>query len=393
MTASSAPDPRPLGLVLSGGGARAAYQAGFLEGLAERIPDLEVPILTGVSAGAINAVFLAATPGNFRERTRSLSALWRAIEIEDVLDTRPGGLARIAGGWGLRLATGGRLGRKKRQGFVDTDPLERTLRRHLAPTEDGSLPGVTRRIQEGSLQALAVTGSCYGTGLSVTWVQGSDIRDWERPTRTGIATPIRVEHVMASAALPFLFPPVRVDGAWFGDGGIRLTAPLAPAVHLGADRLLALSTRYRSPQGRRDCFADVPGLGDDPAPAQIGGTILNAIFLDLIDQDALNMARLNRLLTKVPPAERGGLRPLDLAVFRPSRDLGELANEYEARLPRGLRFLTRGWGTRETRSNDLLSLLMFQRNYLERLVDLGLRDARESGDELVPFLAPAPAHP
>ncbi len=372
----------PLALVMSGGGARAAYQAGFLSGLGDRLPDLELPILTGVSAGAINAAFLAAAEGNFRERTTSLCDLWRSIEINDVLDTRPYELLRIVGGWGLKLATGGRLGRKRRQGFVDTRPLQETLARYLKPQADGSLPGVTKRIESGTLQALAVTGSSYTSGKSVTWVQGSRIQDWERPTRRSVAAPIRVDHIMASAALPFLFPPVRVENAWFGDGGIRLTAPLAPAVHLGAGRLLALSTRFRG----RAQSKDVDEQGDDPAPAQIGGTLLNAIFLDLVDQDALNMERLNRLIHKLPSDKRGSLRPVDLAVVRPSRDLGKLANDHEARLPKGLRFLTRGWGTRETRSNDLLSLLMFQPDYLSRLVELGRSDADELGAEIEPFL-------
>lgn len=373
----------PLALVMSGGGARAAYQAGFLRGLGERMPDLELPILTGVSAGAINAAFLAAAEGNLRERTTSLCDLWKSLEINDVLDTRPYELLRIVGGWGVKLATGGRFGRKRRQGFVDTGPLQETLARHLKPEADGSLPGVTERIANGTLQALAVTGSSYTSGKSVTWVQGSRIQDWERPTRRSVATPIRIEHVMASAALPFLFPPVRVEDAWFGDGGIRLTAPLAPAVHLGAGRLLALSTRFRGAAAGPEVDDEV---GEDPPPAQIGGTLLNAIFLDLVDQDALNMARLNRLIHRLPPEKRGGLRPVDLAVVRPSRDLGKLANDHEARLPKGLRFLTRGWGTRETRSNDLLSLLMFQPDYLSRLVDLGRSDADQLAPEMEPFL-------
>ena len=376
----------PLALVLGGGGARAAYQAGFLRGLGERLPNLETPILTGVSAGAINATYLAAAEGNFRERTENLCQLWGSIDIDDVLDTRPYELLRIACGWGLRLVSGGRLGRKRRQGFVDTTPLRQTLMSGLTPLPDGSLPGVTRRIADGSLHALAVTGSSYTSKKSVTWVQGSQIHDWERPTRRSVATSILVDHVMASAALPFLFPPVRVNNAWFGDGGIRLTAPLAPAVHLGAGRLLALSTRFGGDDEASVTSDPSAEVGDDPPPAQIGGTLLGAIFLDQVDQDALNMARLNDLIHRLPPDNRNGLRPVDLAVVRPSRDLGKLAGEFEARLPKGLRFLTRGWGTRESRSSDLLSLLMFQPDYLGRLVELGRSDAERQGSELEAFL-------
>jgi NTE family protein len=189
---------------------------------------------------------------------------------------------------------------------------------------------------------------------------------------------------MASAALPFFFPAIEVDGAWYGDGGIRLAAPLSPAVHLGARRIIAISTRY----GRSREEADWPAMVGYPPPAQVAGVLLNAIFLDLLDSDALHLQQINQLVACLPESQRAGLRHIELLVLRPTQDLGRLANLYEPELPSAFRFLTRGLGTRETRSNDLLSLFMFQRNYLRQLIDMGEADAARRADEIRRFLEP-----
>ena len=179
-----------------------------------------------------------------------------------------------------------------------------------------------------------------------------------------------------------------MSGAWFGDGGIRLTAPLSPAVHLGADRILAISTRH--PKRREE--ADMPTVDGYPPPAQVAGSLLNAIFLDQFDGDALRLERINHLISDLSEEQRRGLRPVKLLVLRPSRDLGKLANQFETALPHAFRFLTRGLGTRETRSNDLLSLVMFQPDYLNHLLALGEADARARKDEIAALLQ-LPAEP
>jgi NTE family protein len=219
----------------------------------------------------------------------------------------------------------------------------------------------------------------------VTWVQTRDecrIEEWERPQRKSVGCRLGVEHVMASASLPFFFPAVEVDGSWYGDGGIRLTAPLSPAVHLGATRIIAVSTRY----ARSRDEADRPAIAGYPPPAQVAGVLYNAIFLDHLDGDALEMRRISDLIARLPPSDRDGLRPIELLMLRPSVDLGRLANEYEAELPRPFRFLARGLGTRETRSNDMLSLVMFQGDYIRRLLDLGEADATARIGEIRGFL-------
>ena len=208
---------------------------------------------------------------------------------------------------------------------------------------------------------------------------------WEGPQRESVGGPLSVDHAMASAALPFFFPAVEIGGAWYGDGGIRLTAPLSPAIHLGARKIIAVSTRY--PRSRDE--ARQPAVGGYPPPAQVAGVLLNAIFLDLLDSDAVRLQQLNELVDRLPTGTSDGLKHIDLLVLRPSQDLGRLANELEADLPKSFRFLVRGLGSRETRSNDLLSLLMFQSDYVARLIDLGETDAQARAAEVDAFLAVA----
>ena len=197
---------------------------------------------------------------------------------------------------------------------------------------DGEIPGIDANLAAGRLSAVALTTLNYATGQTVTWVQGREIAGWERATRIGVNTRMTVDHVMASAALPLMFPAVKLQGAWYGDGGVRMLTPLAPAVHLGADRILAISTRY----DRTRQEADRPLIRGYPPPAQIAGTLLNAIFLDAVDQDALRLERINRLLRKLPPAEWDGLRPIQLLVLRPSVDLGRLAARLRGRPAEGV---------------------------------------------------------
>ena len=371
----------PLAIVLSGGGARAAYQVGLLRCLARHRPDLRFDIITGVSAGAINAVYLASHPGGLPEAAWGLSQLWRGLTPERIFDLRSFALSRRILHWGLRLVGGGIRPGGEVRGMLDTRPLERLLSAELS-TRKGEILGIGDNLERGRLEAFALTTLDYGTGQTVTWVQGRDIRSWERPNRRSVQTRMKVSHVMASAALPLFFPAIQVGDSWHGDGGVRLAAPLSPALHLGARRVLVISTRYR----RSKKEAAEPLIDGYPPPAQILGHLLNAIFLDVIDEDVLRLERLNRLVRKLPPEKRDGLAPIDMLTLRPSQDLGKLASEYEPRLPGAFRFLTRGLGTRQTRSPDFLSLLMFQPEYLERLMEIGEADAEARRDEIVALL-------
>jgi NTE family protein len=380
------PTTPELALTFGGGGARGAYQVGLLRHLARQHPQLRARILTGVSAGAINAAHLAAGCDDFPTRVEKLVQLWSGLEIDDVFRVDTPSILRHVVRWSAQLAfLGGRRGVPQMRGLVDTAPLRHTLSAALRCSGCGPLAGIKERVLCGELKALALTTTRYDTGQTVTFYEGAAIKDWERPMRRSEAAEIRIDHVMASSALPFFFPAAELDGHWYGDGGVRLTRPLAPAIHLGASHVLAISTRYA--RGEHDVAASA-AVGYPP-PAQVIGTLMNAIFLDLLDEDAMSLERINSLIRDLPEERRSGLRPVRLLVMRPSIDLGRLAADYEPRLPRLFRFLTRRLGTRETKSSDLLSLLMFQSDYLKRLIELGEHDAEVRGDEIAEFLASA----
>jgi NTE family protein len=361
---------------MSGGGARAAYQVGFLKFVAECYPDLEVQIITGVSAGAINAAHIANHDGPFSKKIDDLVTLWSQLTPEQVFEVAAVPTFLNVVRWGARLMLGSASRHLKTRSLLDPSPLETFIRRALG-TKDGSLPGVRRNLDAGRLKALAVIASCYSTGESVTWVQGDSVSEWARDARVGYRAELTLDHIMASASLPFFFPAVRVGDNWYGDGGMRMTAPLSPAVRLGATRILAISTRHdeegRTPEHQR---------ADYPPPAQLAGALFNSIFLDGFDADALRIKRINSLIEELPPARRQQLSVVHVAMVRPSLNLGTLANEYEPQMPPTFRFMERGLGTRETGSNDMLSLLMFQSDYLSRLIEIGYEDAYANRDEI-----------
>ena len=349
-------------------------------------PDLSPDVLTGVSAGGINAAYLAAHQESFARKLENLVDIWSSLRIEDVFRVDVRDLASRTVRWGGRLLSGGRSPLPPARSLVDTIPLRSLLERMLEAKSGSSIHGIARSLEDGWLRAVALTASSYTTGQSITWVQTRDdfgIQTWERPLRKSAGCALRVDHVMASSSLPFLFPAAEVDGAWYGDGGIRLTSPLSPAVHLGARHIIAVSTRY----ARTREEADRPAVLGYPPPAQVAGVLYNAIFLDQLDSDALHMQQINELLARLPENRRHDLRRIELLVLRPSQDLGRLANAYEPELPRAFRFLTRGLGTRETRSNDMLSLVMFQADYVKQLIELGEADAKARLPEIRRFLS------
>ena len=377
-----------LALAVSGGGARAAYQVGFLRWLAEHYPDLEMPILTGVSAGAINTAYLANHQGTFREKVKDLAAVWEALTLDRVFRVDAGSIAGHVARWGVRLLMGTASHVMETRSLVDASPLQSLLEQVLKPVS-GVLTGIHENLLERRLRAVAITASNYSTGQSITWVQGINLAPWTRAHRKGIPCTLSLDHILASASLPLFFPAVNIGGCWYGDGGIRMTAPLSPAVHLGADRILAISTKYVPSSEEADC----QNINGYPPPVQVLGALYNALFLDVFDYDALRIERINSLVKQVPLDKRGGLRCVDLLLLRPSRDLGKLANAYEPELPSAFRFMTRGLGTQETRSNDILSVLMFQPDYLRRLLELGYADAGARREEIAAFFAKGPLCP
>tara|TARA_Y100000817_G_scaffold70112_1_gene53429 strand:+ start:6612 stop:7721 length:1110 start_codon:yes stop_codon:yes gene_type:complete len=367
---------------MGGGGARAAYQVGFLRHVAQHSPDLHIPYIHGISAGAINAAVLASHHGTFAQAVDELSILWRDLTVDEVFRVDTRSLLMNCLRWLGRLGSGGiRSDLLNVRSLVNTSPLDAYLSEALHAV-DRELTGVQYNLDHRGLKAFAVTTTSYSTGSSVTWLQGREIETWERPQRATRRTNITVDHIMASAALPLLFPAIQLDGDWYGDGGIRLTAPLSPVLHLGARRIIAISNRYdRSKQEVNN--TSIRGY---PPPAQVAGILLNAVFLDLLDHDALRLERLNRLVEALPESQRHGIDPVKLLVLRPSVDLGKLASQFEVKLPRSIRFLTRGLGTRETDSPDMLSLILFQADYVSTLMEIGEADAASRHEEIMEFL-------
>ena len=371
-----------IALTLSGGGARGAYQVGFLRHLARRYPDFPVEILTGASAGAVNAIHLANHGGRFVDRVEELTRAWESLSVEQVF--RVDALSLLPRGfrWIAQLSfLGGRDYVPQAHGLVDTRPLRRFLLETLG-SEDGTLTGIQHNLDHGDLRAIAISTTHYRSSSTVVFCQGQEVESWERPQRHSVLRNLTVDHVMASAALPVFFPAVEIGGQWFGDGGLRLHSPLAPAVHLGARKIFAISTRAVArplPRG------PLPP-SDYPPPAQILGVLFNSVFLDLLDQDALRLERINRLLAAGADPTIEKLKPVELLVLRPSVELGEIARDYEPQLPKLFRFLTRRLGTREERGRDVLSMLMFQGNFLTRIIELGEADADARADEIAAFV-------
>lgn len=362
-----------LALVLTGGGARAAWQVGLLCGLASELPELRPRILTGVSAGAINATYLAANGGLDSAVVQALRELWESLTPSRVFRTDTGALGGNLLRWATGLVSGGSKLAPKPRAMLDISPLGEVLRRaYGCDGTDNEIRGIRRSLAAGQIDALAVSTLDYATGQTVTWIEGKDVEPWERPQRRAVASPIGVDHVMASAALPLLFPAQRVGEHYYGDGGVRLAAPLAPAVHLGASQVLAVSTRY----DRSQAEADRPVIRGYPPLAQVAGALMNAVFLDTLDHDAHQLRRISRLVSALPEADREGLRPIDVLVLRPSRDLGRLAAGRERALPAAFRFMLGGLGTSKTESPDLLSMLLFEPGYLGALIELGEADAK-----------------
>jgi len=230
-----------LALVLTGGGARAAYQVGVLRCLARRLPKLRLDIITGVSAGAINAVFLASRHASLRDVVEELSEVWKRLTLNDIV--RIDSLALVRNAFGRTKASEGVALGPRVRGLVDTTPLRKLLERLYSPNADGEIAGLAENIARCEPRAVAVTTLDYTTGQTMTWVSGCDIEMWERPLRRSVLTKLTIDHVLASASLPIVFPAVRLGRHWHGDGGIRLSAPLSPALHLGATRMLGSSTR------------------------------------------------------------------------------------------------------------------------------------------------------
>jgi NTE family protein len=372
-----------IGLVLTGGGARGAYQAGALLAIAEITGARRIPfgVVAGASAGALSAAYLVARAREFRPASRGLADLWSTLLPRSVFRTDTATIVKTAGGWSADLGLGGLIGTGRGKALLDTSPLRELVTKSL------DVRALRRNLRLGVVHGLAVTATSYRTGLGITFFEGAQsIQPWSRVTRIGTRAEIGIDHVMASSAIPLFFPAVCVDGEWYSDGCIRLSTPLSPAIHLGARRILAISVRSAG-QPEERAARETPAY---PTAAETGGVLLDAIFLDALESDVERVTRINETLGLVSPEARARrstrLERVDVLVLRPSVDLASLVLTAVDRFPAPVRHLFRGLGASETGGWDLLSYLAFDGIYTTRLLDLGYEDTVARADEIRAFL-------
>lgn len=379
------------GLILSGGGARAAYQVGVLQAInailwEEGWPPSRNPfnIICGTSAGAINATALACRADNFSEGVQKLLDVWLNFSAEQVYRADSLGVIRSGARW-LSLLSFGWLLRKWRaappRSLLDNTPLVSLLHRML------DLPRLDMVLQEGLLHALAVTASSYTGGQHVTFFQtAAEIAPWVRTQRVAMQDQIGVEHLLASSAIPFIFPatPLYLGGQheYCGDGSMRQLAPISPAIHLGADKVLVIGAgRLHEPAAQRTETARYPSL------AQIAGHALSSIFLDSLAVDIERLERINKTLSLLPPEylAQTPLKPVQLLVIAPSERLDDIASRHIGSLPAPIRTMLSGIGATETRGSSLASYLLFESTYTCELIRLGQRDTHARKADVLAF--------
>ena len=403
------PDIHPLtGLVLTGGGARAAYQVGVLKALAEIRRSVTAqkgnpfPVISGTSAGAINAAALACRADDFDGAVDGLCKVWENFTAEQVYRADSLGVIRTGARWLTMMSIGWVIARWRRarpRSLLDNQPLERLLNRLIDTAR------LHRVMREGHLQALAITASSYGSGLHVTFYDAvADIVPWTRSQRLAVRDSITVAHLLASSAIPFVFPAVAlsIDGhvEYCGDGSMRQAAPISPVVHLGAERILIVGAgRMHEPPGQRAGSSEYPNL------AQIAGHALSNIFLDALAVDIERLKRINATLALLPPRARAStsLKPLEVLVIAPSERLDDIAARHLGSLPLPIRAMLRGLGVSgqgdDARGAALASYLLFEAPYTRALMALGVADTMARRDEVVAFFGwggatvsePAPA--
>lgn len=366
-------------LVLSGGGARAAYQVGVLRAIANLQPAQSpnpFQIITGVSAGALNAASIATNAQRFRTGVRALEYIWKNISSEQVYKLDSSGLIGNASNWVFSFLRNRR--RDTPTSLLDNMPLETLLAKVL------KFERIERSIQSGYLEALAVTASGYTSGESVSFYQGVDsLKNWEHPHRLGIRTKLGLKHLMASSAIPALFPAVKINREYFGDGAIRQLAPLSPAIQLGADRILVVGVSSKVARPLKGAEPPHPSL------TQILAHILNSAFVDTLTMDSEILRRYNKMVPLIPEAlaqqdRMLRMRQIQLLDITPSENLNDIASEHFDDLPRALKVFIRDAG-----SSTVLSLLLFEKSYSHRLIDLGYNDAMEKEAEIIEFFRDA----
>tara|TARA_Y100000590_G_C15745875_1_gene1021982 strand:+ start:528 stop:1652 length:1125 start_codon:yes stop_codon:yes gene_type:complete len=367
------------GLVLTGGGARGAYQAGVLKGIAAICKNKRNPfsVLAGTSAGAISSAFLAAQSTDFHQGANELAELWESIAFDDIFSTRFGTLARTGFKWIYQTSMNSET-HSPANYLLDTSPLGQFLEKKI------NFKNIENSIQNKNLSGIAISTTNYLTGTEIVFYNGDDkIQDWIRSNRISRKVSIGIEHIMASSAIPVFFPPIKLEDSFYGDGAIRMRNPLSPAIHLGAKKILAIGVRQR--KTRSELLTMNEGKMNEVHLSNIAGVLLNGLFLDSLEADVERLSRINRTL-ETTEVSSDGLQKIDCLYISPSEDLAAHAEGSLQRFPRTLRYLLSGIGSNHEGSLDLISCLAFEKEYTKSVIELGVRDAMNHKEKIEAFL-------
>jgi NTE family protein len=370
------------GLVLTGGGARAAYQVGVVKAVRDILGNPAsnpFPILCGTSAGAVNAATLAVFADDFTRAVANLLEVWEHMHCHHIYRTDPWSIFKSGARWLSALML---VSRRNPRSLLDNSPLAEMLSRNL------DFDRVQANIDSGALYAVCVTASGYSSGQSVSFFQGaSGLDGWERNQRIGAAVSLKLEYLLASAALPFLFPAVKVHREYFGDGSMRQIAPVSPALHLGADRVLIVGTGRQTSEPARVRSTVYPSL------AQIAGHALNSIFLDTLAVDIERMERINRTVRLISSERLSdshiGLRPVKVLFIAPSQPIERIAARFLHELPATVRFILKPTGALNRSGSNLASYLLFEQPFCRALIDLAYQDTLAREAEVRAFFNPS----
>jgi NTE family protein len=376
-------DVKKTGLILSGGGARAAYQVGVLKAIHKILPKGHYnpfDIISGTSAGAINGVALASYAENYRMGIKHLERIWMHFSCDQIYRTDFWGvsasLARLT-----RSLLIGRGYKNDTVSLLNNQPLRELL------TEVVKFDNIQGAIDSGALHAIAVNCSGLESGESVSFFQGHySINNWQRQRRVGIRSRITLDHLMASSAIPMIFPSVKIHREYFADGAVRQLAPLSPALHLGAEKIMVIGV-----SGIAHKRKERPQSSSYPSPAKIMGHMLNAAFLDSMETDVERLRRINRTVEKIPESVRKKegmeLKAIELLEINPSQSIDEIAGQHANEIPRALKLALGGSGNASQNGSGILSYLLFSRGFCKSLIDLGFQDACAREDEIRAFFA------
>lgn len=380
MSSESASKPQrnhQTALLLGGGGARAAYQVGVLKAIAEIVPEGSASpfsILCGTSAGSINTVAMASYAGDFHLGVERILQVWSGFKLSHVFYSDPKNLAKRILSW-IWAHFGFGSWHSGPESLLDNQPLRSLLGKYI------SFEKIDKSIANGDLHAYCLTACSYTSGESISFFDGqSDIAEWQRTHRKGRRAKMQIDHLVASSAIPVLFPSVQIDHEHYGDGSMRQISPISPAVHLGADKILIIGLRMESQLGLHEPPEHRPSLG------QISGYVLDTLFLNSLHADVERLERINLMVGDPGVPNDLDLKPIQHLIVSPSQDIADIAKKHYKDLPRSFRFALTFLGLNRGNSRRFLSYLMFLECFCQELIELGYKDAMSQRQEIVEFL-------